>query len=50
MSATKNKIPQSPEVAVVSLYNEVYTKRDLAGVLALFAPDPDVVVINQCEE
>ncbi len=37
---------QGPEVAVASQYNEVYTKRDLDGVLALFAPDPDAVVIN----
>ena len=37
---------EGPEVAVTNEYNEVYTKRDLDGVLALFAPAPDAVVIN----
>lgn len=33
-------------MAVINRYNEAYAKRDVDGVLALFAPDPDVVIIG----
>lgn len=33
-------------MGVLKQYNEAYAKRDLEGILGLFAPDPDVVVIG----
>lgn len=37
-------------MAVMDQYNEAYAKRDVNGVLALFAPDPDVVNIGTGED
>ena len=40
-----------PEVVeVMKRYNEAYAERDVDGVVALFAPDPDVVIIGTGEE
>ena len=37
-------------MAVMKQYNEAYAKRDMDAVLALFAPDPDVVIIGTGED
>lgn len=33
-------------MAVMNRYNETYAKRDVEGVLSLFAPDTDIVIIG----
>jgi uncharacterized protein (TIGR02246 family) len=36
--------------AVVDKYAELYTKKDLDGIMALFSPDPDVVVYGSGQD
>ncbi|MFC1904453.1 nuclear transport factor 2 family protein [Chloroflexota bacterium] len=37
-------------MAVMNRYNEAYAKQDVDGIMALFAPDPDMVVIGTGED
>ena len=37
---------EAAAMAVLERFNRAYAERDLNGVLALFAPDPDVVLIG----
>ena len=41
-----NAKTEAEVMAVMNQYNEAYARRDVDGVLALFAPDPDVVTIG----
>lgn len=43
------KADQKTETAVMAVlnkFNEAYSRRDIDGLLALFAPDPDLIVIG----
>jgi len=37
---------EAAAIAALNKFTEAYAKRDMAGLLALFAPDPDVVLIG----
>lgn len=41
-----NAKTEAEVMAVMNQYNEAYARRDVDGILALFAPDPDVVIIG----
>jgi len=41
-----NAKTEAEVMAVMNRYKEAYSRRDVDGVLALFAPDPDMVIIG----